>query len=54
MKSQIGLGVLSLPKVMNTLGFVPGILLIIFLGVVTTYGDYQIGQFRNTYPGVHS
>ncbi|KAL7411377.1 transmembrane amino acid transporter protein-domain-containing protein [Mrakia frigida] len=54
MKSQIGLGVLSLPNTMNTLGYVPGILLVIFLGIITTYGDYEIGRFRNRYAGVHS
>lgn len=38
LKQQIGLGVLSLPNVFMTLGIVPGLLVLFFLGFVTTYG----------------
>lgn len=54
LKTQFGLGVLSLPSVMNTVGLVPGLLLIIVLGILTTYGDYVLGQFALEYPGIHS
>lgn len=32
----------------------PGLLLIIVLGILTTYGDYVLGQFALEYPGIHS
>ncbi|KAL7416385.1 transmembrane amino acid transporter [Mrakia frigida] len=54
LKSQVGLGVLSLPHVLNSVGYVPGMLLILVLGVITTYGDYEIGRFGRVYGGVHS
>ncbi|CDZ96483.1 Amino acid transporters [Phaffia rhodozyma] len=54
LKQQVGLGVLSLPATLNTLGVVPGLILIIFFGIVATYGDYVVGQFRVRHPGVHT
>lgn len=50
----ISLGILSLPSVLATVGLIPGILLIIGLGVMATYTGYVIGQFKVAYPGVHS
>lgn len=40
LKTQIGLGVLALPNVMMTLGIVPALIVIILLGLLTTWGDY--------------
>ncbi|KAI5481936.1 aldolase [Pseudohyphozyma bogoriensis] len=54
MKSQIGLGVLSIPFVFQTIGMVPGILIILALGVITTYTDYIVGTFKIRHPEVHS
>ncbi|KAF1990955.1 amino acid transporter [Aulographum hederae CBS 113979] len=48
----ISLGVLSLPTALATLGLVPGLFLIFFLGVLATYTGYVIGQFKIAYPGV--
>ncbi|KAI5478377.1 hypothetical protein MNV49_005126 [Pseudohyphozyma bogoriensis] len=54
MKSQIGLGVLSIPFVFQTIGMIPGILVILALGIITTYTDYIVGTFRLRHPEVHS
>ncbi|KAF2642447.1 hypothetical protein P280DRAFT_505869 [Massarina eburnea CBS 473.64] len=50
----ISLGVLALPQALASLGLVPGILLILGLGAVTTYTGYLIGQFKLAYPSVQS
>lgn len=46
MKTQIGLGVLSIPAVFDTLGIVPGMILLITIAVITTWSDYIIGVFK--------
>jgi len=48
----IALGVLSLPSVLLTVGMVPGIILIIGLGVIATYTGYNLGLFRLNHPTV--
>jgi amino acid permease len=48
----ISLGILSLPSVLATIGFVPGIILIISLGLVATYTGYVLGQYKTAYPHV--
>lgn len=50
----VSLGVLGLPAVLASLGLVPGIILIVGLGILTTYTGYIFGQFKLAYPGVHS
>lgn len=50
----ISLGVLSLPSVLATIGFVPGIILIIALGLLATYTGYVLGQYKAAYPNVHN
>jgi amino acid permease len=50
----ISLGVLALPQTLASLGFVPGILLILVLGIIATYTGYLIGQFKLAYPSVQS
>ncbi|CAG7979274.1 unnamed protein product [Penicillium olsonii] len=51
---SISLGVLSLPSSMATLGFVPGCILIVSIGALTTYTGYVLGQFKIRYPQVHN
>jgi amino acid permease len=46
MKSQIGLGVLSIPTAFDTLGLIPGILCLLAVAVITTWSDYMIGVFK--------
>ena len=41
----VSLGILSLPSVLATIGFVPGIVLIIGLGLLATYTGYVLGQY---------
>ncbi|KAJ5783324.1 uncharacterized protein N7518_009001 [Penicillium psychrosexuale] len=51
---SVSLGVLSLPAAMATLGLVPGIILIIGLGLLATYTGYNIGLFRERYPHIQN
>ncbi|OJK01891.1 hypothetical protein ASPACDRAFT_24743 [Aspergillus aculeatus ATCC 16872] len=51
---SISLGILSLPSSMATLGFVPGCILIIGIGALTTYTGYVLGQFKIRNPQVHN
>ncbi|KAJ9419618.1 hypothetical protein FOXG_07078 [Fusarium oxysporum f. sp. lycopersici 4287] len=46
MKTQIGLGVLSMPLVFDTLGLIPGIILLIVIAGITTWSDYIVGDFK--------
>ena len=48
----ISLGILSLPSVLAKVGMVPGVILILGLGVLATYSGYVLGQFRLEYPWV--
>lgn len=50
----ISLGILSLPSTLAAIGLVPGILLIIGLGAVSTYTGYVFWQFKLKYPQVHN
>ncbi|KAG8423486.1 hypothetical protein J3458_000376 [Metarhizium acridum] len=46
MKTQIGLGVLSIPSVFDTVGLIPGVILLLVIGTVTTWSAYMIGVFK--------
>jgi amino acid permease len=37
MKTQIGLGVLSIPLVFDTLGMIPGIIILVSIAAITTW-----------------
>ncbi|KAI9926225.1 hypothetical protein MW887_004688 [Aspergillus wentii] len=50
----VSLGILSLPAVVAALGFVPGMIIIVGLGIIATYTGYSIGQFKWRYPQAHS
>ncbi|PLB39871.1 transmembrane amino acid transporter protein-domain-containing protein [Aspergillus candidus] len=50
----VSLGVLSIPATLASIGLVPGIILIVGLGIISTYSGYVIGQFRQRYPSIHS
>ncbi|GAA5935907.1 uncharacterized protein JCM15063_001845 [Sporobolomyces koalae] len=54
MKSQIGLGVLSIPSTFATLGLAPGIIILVVIAALTTYTDYFIGKFKLHHPTVYS
>lgn len=46
MKTQIGLGVLSIPAVFDVLGIVPGVICLCTIGAITTWTDYMVGVFK--------
>jgi amino acid permease len=47
-------GMLSLPQSLAVVGIVPGLILIIFLGVFATYTSWLLVQFKLRHPEVHS
>lgn len=53
MKTQIGLGVLSIPLVFDTLGMIPGIIVLIAIAVITKWSDYVVGIFKLNHPEVY-
>ncbi|KAJ6190146.1 hypothetical protein N7519_000167 [Penicillium mononematosum] len=50
----ISLGILSLPAAIAGIGLVPGLILLIGLGLLATYTGYVIGQFKWRYPHISS
>lgn len=46
MKTQLGLGVLSLPSAFDTLGLIPGIICLVAVGVITSWSNYMVGAFK--------
>lgn len=50
----VSLGILSLPHALATVGYVAGIIIIIFLGLVATYTGYVVYQFKLKHPNVKS
>lgn len=53
MKTQIGLGVLSIPAVLDVFGMVPGIILLFVVGIITTWSNYMIGVFKLNHRSVY-
>ncbi|RSM09116.1 hypothetical protein CEP52_004306 [Fusarium oligoseptatum] len=50
----VSLGILSLPSVLATVGLVPGIVLILFMGCLSTYSGLVLAEFRKQYPFVQN
>ena len=46
MKTQIGLGILSIPAAFDSLGIVPGVICLCFIGAMSTWSDYIVGVFK--------
>lgn len=46
MKVQFGLGILSMPSILNTLGLIPGVICILIIAAITTWSNYTIGVFK--------
>ena len=46
---EVGIGVLSLPSALQTLGLIPGIIVILGFGLLTTYCGYILVQFYRRY-----
>ena len=47
-------GMLSLPQALATVGLVPGVILIVFLGVFATFTSWILIQFKLRHPEVHN
>lgn len=47
-------GMLSLPSSLAVVGLVPGLILIVFLGVFATYTSWLLVQFKMNHPEVHN
>lgn len=54
MKTQFGMGVLSIPTTFDTLGLIPGIICLCAVGAITTWSDYIVGKFKRRHPEVYS
>ncbi|OAQ61115.1 amino acid transporter [Pochonia chlamydosporia 170] len=54
MKTQIGLGVLSIPAAFDTLGLIPGLICLLTIAGITTWSDYIVGVFKRKHPEVYS
>ena len=46
MKTQFGLGVLSFPSVFDTLGMIPGVIMLLVIGCIATWSSYMVGVFK--------
>ncbi|KAL2829361.1 putative amino acid transporter [Aspergillus pseudoustus] len=46
LKTQIGLGVLSIPAIFESVGMIPGILLICAVAGIATWTSYMVGVFK--------
>ena len=53
MKTQIGLGVLSIPIVFGSLGIVPGVVILCAIAGITTWSGYIVGVTKNRYPHIY-
>ncbi|KAL3295879.1 transmembrane amino acid transporter [Colletotrichum asianum] len=53
MKTQIGLGVLSMPSIFDVLGIVPGVIILCTIAGITTWSDYMVGVFKLRHPQVY-
>lgn len=53
MKTQIGMGVLSIPTSFDSLGVVPGVIVLLGIAIITTWSDYVIGGFKLDHPEVY-
>ncbi|KAJ5231276.1 amino acid transporter [Penicillium citrinum] len=54
LKTQFGLGILSIPHVLDSLGIIPGIICILAVAAITTWSNYVIGQFKLNHPEVYA
>jgi amino acid permease len=54
LKTQIGLGILSIPAAFDVLGIVPGVICLCVIAGITTWSGYIIGVFKLRHPGVYA
>lgn len=53
MKTQLGLGVLSIPAAFHTLGIIPSIISLLVIASLITCAAYIIGGFKTNHAGVY-
>lgn len=53
LKTQIGLGVLSIPAVFHSLGLIPGVIIILVISAMTSWSNYIVGVFKLRHPDVY-
>ena len=53
-KTQVGLGILSIPGVFGKLGLIPGLLCLLLVAFATGWSNYIIGIFKMSHPEVYS
>ncbi|KAI3551919.1 transmembrane amino acid transporter [Colletotrichum filicis] len=53
MKTQMGLGVLSIPSILDTMGIIPGVILVCVISGITTWSDFIVGTFKLRHPEVY-
>ncbi|KAJ5819447.1 hypothetical protein N7474_005038 [Penicillium riverlandense] len=53
MKTQIGLGVLSIPSIFHTLGMIPGVISLLFILFITGWANWAVGVFKLNHPSVY-
>lgn len=53
LKTQFGLGILSIPGVFDTLGMVPGVICVCVVAGISTWANYIIGGFKQRHPEVY-
>ncbi|KAK4689052.1 hypothetical protein P7C73_g1057, partial [Tremellales sp. Uapishka_1] len=54
LKTIIALGVLAMPTVLQATGGVPGSLIILVIGLLTTWSGHVVGLFKRNHPEVYS
>lgn len=52
-KTMMGLGVLSIPSVFDTLGMIPGVICLLAVAAITTWSSIQIQHFKLNHPSIY-
>jgi len=53
MKTEVGIGVLSIPQAFDSLGMIPGTLVLLAIASITTWSAYVVGCFKLNHPQVY-
>lgn len=53
MKSEMGIGILSIPDAFGTLGLIPGVIILLVISGITTWSSYVVGVFKLKHPQVY-
>ena len=53
MKLCVGLGVLSIPATFDVFGIVPGTIILVCIGAISTWSCYVVGCFKLNHPEVY-